>query len=1088
MPDPVLFSLSGKNVGNLNLKDRVKLENLQSRFQKAQAPLLSQNKTLSQEEVFELSPEYYNTLSELEKVYNQYGAKFPQLQSPKEMRGKSNNPYGVFGPRHQAFNMNFVAPPIVNPTNPVASGESPTTDIELNTKAVDRGSKIWNSRTGTYESTLDDRQQNERVVTPGTPPPFIDPFTDSVSSGLAVPDSSNVMGFSKELKPLKRAHGGFTPPPEEVDFIRNQGNPSYLNSLNTKPEIGTSVKSNYTSNNPYNLYNELRSEGDNVAINNTFQNPAGFKTTPSRNAAGEVIGSNTQQTYNQGTHNFNISPNPFYGPKANVEEVATSNKFNMGGFNFLGDLVKGGIKGVQNSDGEGGGMRTFMNSVLPGDNLMGKDSKANDGYDKNASDADNVNNYEQNKVNNPELFNEDGSKKVVPATTGGDAFKAFGQEFLGGMGGGGDMFGGATSGGLGNFDTSGIDGGMSQGTPIESGGGQGNGFMDIFSQGQGNTGNNTGNNGTGNFLNQAGFDANNSGGFLSKLGAFTKDTDMGSQIQQFIQNNPEGLKQFMNDPGVQNFQNSGFGQKLFQGGANFLGGMGMAYGGPRRMAMAYGGPEGEEDKKRDFILGLKKSKLAKNWKGDDVAENPYVNLNTFIGLQSLGEFGFDPEKDAQITSTKRTKKGNVAVKGDPNSDHLMAAKTDSTGAVDLRIGDPVVDFYDTDAGKKWAKANNVFYKDETNREGYAPHHHFSFRGGDPKSVKNYKQYKKIFDTHKDKETGLLDLRNMYSTWNDVDIEEYYPEKVSANEVKEIENDTPERTIVNPYANLNAAVDTVSNMYGHGGHRRYDNGGPTDPPFTKEEFKTGMGSADMSLGVKPLNRSEQYQYYTGKPYKGDRTSFDKGMTALATTGIGAGIGAGKVALNYQNKYMPEYQQQYDSYIANRNAMGSSWADPNKQLSFDEYLDFHESSQGNFGKEKTRDIGIGALMGSVPGFLTNFAVNKGLDKLRTKKNNKQKENLKSAKALGELTDEEILEFRNKKNGGYTQYGMGGDTENTVTYKGPTHEGGGIPLGYDYGGKVNQNKIEVEGEEVKWKDPEGNEYIFSNRLGLNTKKSKK
>jgi hypothetical protein len=111
MPDPVLFSLSGKNVGNLNLKDRVKLENLQSRFQKAQAPLLSQNKTLSQEEVFELSPEYYNTLSELEKVYNQYGAKFPQLQSPKEMRGKSNNPYGVFGPRHQAFNMNFIAPP-----------------------------------------------------------------------------------------------------------------------------------------------------------------------------------------------------------------------------------------------------------------------------------------------------------------------------------------------------------------------------------------------------------------------------------------------------------------------------------------------------------------------------------------------------------------------------------------------------------------------------------------------------------------------------------------------------------------------------------------------------------------------------------------------------------------------------------------------------------------------------------------------------------------------------------------------------------------------------------------------------------------
>ena len=139
--------------------------------------------------------------------------------------------------------------------------------------------------------------------------------------------------------------------------------------------------------------------------------------------------------------------------------------------------------------------------------------------------------------------------------------------------------------------------------------------------------------------------------------------------------------------------------------------------------------------------------------------------------------------------------------------------------------------------EEFIKANNVFYKDETNREGYAPHHHFSFKGAKPKSIKNYNHYKKIFDTHKDKETGLLDLRDMYSTWNDLEYDEYYPQKVEKRGIKEVETDTPERTIANPYSNLNAAVDTVSNMYGHGGHRRYDNGGPTDPPFTKEEFKT-----------------------------------------------------------------------------------------------------------------------------------------------------------------------------------------------------------------------------------------------------------
>ena len=281
---------------------------------------------------------------------------------------------------------------------------------------------------------------------------------------------------------------------------------------------------------------------------------------------------------------------------------------------------------------------------------------------------------------------------------------------------------------------------------------------------------------------------------------------------------------------------------------------------------------------------------------------------------------------------------------------------------------------------------------------------------------------------------------------------------------------------------------VAPTFNMGGYMKYANGAEleTDPPFTKEQFQTAMGSADMSLGVKPLRRSEQYQFYTGKPYKGDRTSFDKGMTALATTGIGAGIGAGTTALNYQNKYMPGYQQQYDSYIADRNAMGSSWADPNKQFSFDEYLDFYHSGQGDFKKQKRQDIGIGALMGSVPGLLASFAVNKGLDKVRMNKNRKHKEALENAKNLGEATDEEILNYRNQqKHGGYMQYANGGQFDTggqmgefssvpvTEFNNGGSHEAnplGGIPQG--------SNALVEEGE-LKLDLPNGEQFIVSPKI---------
>ena len=73
------------------------------------------------------------------------------------------------------------------------------------------------------------------------------------------------------------------------------------------------------------------------------------------------------------------------------------------------------------------------------------------------------------------------------------------------------------------------------------------------------------------------------------------------------------------------------------------------------------------------------------------------------------------------------------------------------------------------------------------------------------------------------------------------------------------------------------------------------------------------------------------------------------------------------------------------------------------------------------------------------------------------------------------------------------MGGPREdNTNVYRGATHEQGGIPIGYDYGGKVNPNKIEVEGGEVSWINPNGGEeYIFSDRIefksGGRTKRKK-
>ena len=279
---------------------------------------------------------------------------------------------------------------------------------------------------------------------------------------------------------------------------------------------------------------------------------------------------------------------------------------------------------------------------------------------------------------------------------------------------------------------------------------------------------------------------------------------------------------------------------------------------------------------------------------------------------------------------------------------------------------------------------------------------------------------------------------------------------------------------------------VAPTFNMGGYMKYANGAEleTDPPFTKEQFQTAMGGSDMSLGVKPLRRSEQYQFYTGKPYKGDRTSFDRGMTALATTGIGAGIGAAKTAYNYKNKYIPKYQQEYDSYITDKTAM---W--PDYEMSFDEYLDFYESGRnepGAFQKEKIRDLGISALMGSIPGLFASRAVNRGLDKIRMNKNKKHREALENAKKLGEPTDEQILEFRNQqKHGGYMQYANGGQFDTggqmgefssvpvTEFNNGGSHEAnplGGIPQG--------SNALVEEGE-LKLDLPNGEQFIVSPKI---------
>jgi len=280
----------------------------------------------------------------------------------------------------------------------------------------------------------------------------------------------------------------------------------------------------------------------------------------------------------------------------------------------------------------------------------------------------------------------------------------------------------------------------------------------------------------------------------------------------------------------------------------------------------------------------------------------------------------------------------------------------------------------------------------------------------------------------------------------------------------------------------------NNQFNMGGYMKYANGAEleTDPPFTKEQFQTAMGSADMSLGVKPLNRSEQYQYYTGKPYKGDRTSFDRGMTALATTGIGAGIGAGRTLLDYKNNIRPAARKQYDEYIADMNAMGSSWADPNKQMSFDEYLDFYESGDLGWKKEKILQVGAGALAGSIPGFLSNFLVNRGLDAVRMNKNRKHREALENAKALGEPTNKEILEFRNQqKHGGYMQYANGGQFDTG----GQMGEFSGVPVTeFNNGGSHEANPLGgipqgpgalVEEGELKLDLPSGEQFIVSPKI---------
>jgi hypothetical protein len=176
------------------------------------------------------------------------------------------------------------------------------------------------------------------------------------------------------------------------------------------------------------------------------------------------------------------------------------------------------------------------------------------------------------------------------------------------------------------------------------------------------------------------------------------------------------------------------------------------YGG--RKQYVTGGLLLDEDPPVDLAAtGINKNNFFQKLKFRDVSGKT-VAKDSFIALEALSDYGFNPKDDTVLTSLTRTEELNKKVGGVSNSLHLTGKAMDVSSQGDSK---EFLDWTNTAEGKKWIKDFNIDKVDETGKQG-AAHWHFEFNDvKDTSSIKNYDKYATTFEDNKDANTGMINL-------------------------------------------------------------------------------------------------------------------------------------------------------------------------------------------------------------------------------------------------------------------------------------------------------------------------------------------
>ena len=176
------------------------------------------------------------------------------------------------------------------------------------------------------------------------------------------------------------------------------------------------------------------------------------------------------------------------------------------------------------------------------------------------------------------------------------------------------------------------------------------------------------------------------------------------------------------------------------------------YGG-RKQYVTGGTLLGEDPPVDLAATGINKNNFFQKVKFRDVSGKT-VAKDSFIALEALSDYGFNPKGDTVLTSLTRTAELNKKVGGVDDSLHLTGKAMDISSKADSK---EFIDWTNTTKGKKWVKDFNIDKVDETGKQG-ASHWHFEFNPiKDTSSIKNYDTYATTFEDNKDANTGMINL-------------------------------------------------------------------------------------------------------------------------------------------------------------------------------------------------------------------------------------------------------------------------------------------------------------------------------------------